>query len=530
MDLQKVVHQQTALMSTAVLFAASTLFLVFLWARRRPSGSIFANLPGPPSPSWVYGNMLQLLLAENYGDHEFQWHKRYGDLYRLKGFFGEERLVVSDPQALKHILNDPTFTRPPSNFQLSSLIFGQNSVWVAQGEDHRRLRAAMSAGFSGRGVRTLLPIFGAAAKAIVRDWETLCASGSSTQVDVAKTMDDATFNIMRDAALGSTLQDAENSLSLRFPPNAFLRSKAGVVTEFSANFMPTFLLRLMFRLPGDIPRAVNRFKAATQRMMELKAQDLESGADDGDLLSLIYASKTGVTSKQVAAQIPILLLAGQESSSTTLSWCLYQLAANPSFQDELREEIVMQARNLEEGDDFEYDNMPLLNALLKETLRLLPPGPLEDRCPSKDSVLPLSSEIVTSTGERVTEVPVKKGQFIHLAVASYQRSEALWGADAHEFKPSRWLKDEPCKGQALGPYAHLLAFWGGPRVCPGWRFALLEMQVLLTEILPRFKFSLPANSVVRAQLSTTQFPANTEGVKSLLLSVERSAGTGGVGQ
>ncbi|KAJ7045147.1 cytochrome P450 [Mycena alexandri] len=528
MDLHKVVRQQAALMSTAVLIAASTLFFVFLRVRRRPS--IFATLPGPPSPSWVYGNMLQLLLAENYGDHEFQWHKRYGDLYRLKGCFGEDRLVVSDPQALKHILNDPSFTRPPSNFQMSGLIFGESSVWVTQGEDHRRLRAAMSAGFSGRGVRTLLPLFDVAAKAIVHDWETLCAPDSSTQVDVAKTMDEATFNIIRNAVLGSTLQNPENSLALRFPPDAFLRSKTGVVTEFATNYMPTFLLRLMFRLPSDIPRAVNRFQTATQRMMELKAQDLESGEkDDRDLLSLIYASKTGVTSKQVAAQIPILLLAGQESSSTTLSWCLYQLAANPSFQDELRGEIISQAHNLGE-DDFEYDNMPLLNALLKETLRLLPPGPLEDRCPSEDSVLPLSSEIVTSTGERLTEVPVKKGQFIHLAVASHQRSEALWGADAHEFKPSRWLKDEPCIGQALGPYAHLLSFLGGPRVCPGWRFALLEMQVLLAEILPKFKFSLPENSVVRAQLSTTQFPANSQGVKSLLLSVERANAAGSVGQ
>ncbi|KAJ7447214.1 cytochrome P450, partial [Mycena latifolia] len=153
--------------------------------------------------------------------------------------------------------------------------------------------------------------------------------------------------------------------------------------------------------------------------------------------------------------------------------------------------------------------------------RLFPAGALLERWASEDCVLPLSSEIVTSTGQPIRELPIRKGQFIFLAVGAYQRLEDLWGSDADEFKPSRWLEEDPCSGQALGPYAPLLAFLGGPRHCAGWRFALLEMQVVLTELLAKFSFSLPVDSVVRSHFSAIQFPVDGEGAKGLWLSVER---------
>ncbi|KAJ7447215.1 hypothetical protein FB451DRAFT_980861, partial [Mycena latifolia] len=79
------------------------------------------------------GNMPQLVLAENYGDHEFKWQKQYGPLYRVKGCFGEDRLVISDPQALRHIINDPSITRPPSQAKVTHLMFGGDSVFCVEG-------------------------------------------------------------------------------------------------------------------------------------------------------------------------------------------------------------------------------------------------------------------------------------------------------------------------------------------------------------------------------------------------------------
>ncbi|KAJ7627928.1 hypothetical protein DFH06DRAFT_725076 [Mycena polygramma] len=69
----------------------TTLFGMFLLAALylglRPRSTI-RNIPGPPSPSWIYGNSLQLMLPSRYGDNEFTWLKLYGPTYRLRGCFG----------------------------------------------------------------------------------------------------------------------------------------------------------------------------------------------------------------------------------------------------------------------------------------------------------------------------------------------------------------------------------------------------------------------------------------------------------
>ncbi|KAJ6541672.1 cytochrome P450 [Mycena capillaripes] len=481
------------------------------------------------------GNLLQLQLAENYGDHEFQWLKQYGPLYKIKGCFGEDRLVISDPLALRHILNNPSFTRPSSVSKATSLVFGEETLSKFLGDDHRRLRAAMGPVFSGNGVRTFLPVYLEVAKTIVREWESICAPGSLTRLDVAEFMDHATLDVICNGAKHdsflclSLMAMAKSKRHWGFPSiptTALARSKAGVIGEFITKYTPASFLRVALRLPVDPMRAIFNFQTVTKKIMEEKFQDLKTAENERrDLLSIILAGssvskKTRMTPIELVQQIPTFLLAGQETTATTLCWCLYQLAQNPEFQQKLRKEILFNVSQ-SDGCGLEYDSMPMLNALLKIYPRLCPAAPLAERYASEDSVLPLSSEIITSTGKHLSELPIKKGQFIHLAVGAYQRMEALWGTDAHEFKPSRWLEGDPCAGQALGPYAHLLAFHGGPRFCLGWRFAILEMQVILTELLAKFAFSLPKDSVVRAYLAGTQLPADSAGMKCLWLSVER---------
>ncbi|KAJ7447240.1 hypothetical protein FB451DRAFT_782447 [Mycena latifolia] len=92
----------THLLYLAEVAACAIICFASLWKVLRRSPDTFATTPGPSSPSWIYGNMLQLVLAEHYGDHEFKWQKQYGPLYRVKGCFGEDRLVISDPLALRH--------------------------------------------------------------------------------------------------------------------------------------------------------------------------------------------------------------------------------------------------------------------------------------------------------------------------------------------------------------------------------------------------------------------------------------------
>ncbi|KAF7351340.1 Cytochrome P450 [Mycena sanguinolenta] len=111
--------------------------------------------------------------------------------------------------------------------------------------------------------------------------------------------------------------------------------------------------------------------------------------------------------------------------------------------------------------------------VMQEALRMYSAFPLSERITTEDCILPLSHPITTTTGVQISEIPIYKGQRLHIAIAAYHRLTSIWGPDAEEFKPSRWLEKDPCKGPALGPHASLLTFFGGPSVCLGWRFAYL---------------------------------------------------------
>jgi hypothetical protein len=152
-------------MSSATVLVAAIVTVALYRVLHRKSG--IENIPGPPSPSWIFGrrsvllrlhrpngtiypgNMLQLLLPPSYGDYEFTWLKRYGPIYRLKECFGvswvhrcrfvtsrppqQDRLMVSDPLAFQYILNSAQFVHGPIVENFSHLLYGKRNISAVRG-------------------------------------------------------------------------------------------------------------------------------------------------------------------------------------------------------------------------------------------------------------------------------------------------------------------------------------------------------------------------------------------------------------
>ncbi|KAK7027705.1 cytochrome P450 [Favolaschia claudopus] len=227
--------------------------------------------------------------------------------------------------------------------------------------------------------------------------------------------------------------------------------------------------------------------------------------------------KAVLTHEELASQTGTFFIAGEETTTSAIVFALLELAKHQSFQNELRAEVHYFAKIKSESEaGFNYDNMPLLNALIKWSVacvsvynRLLvyvnTPGAAQERAAIVDTVLPLTNPIRLSTGEMADSIPIRRGQVVTVAAASYHRNEVLWGDDAHEFRPSRWLDGTAFHGRALGPHANLLSFLGGQRVCLGWRFALLEMQILLFELVEKFHFTFSEDEQhqLRARFANT---------------------------
>ncbi|KAJ7828948.1 cytochrome P450 [Mycena olivaceomarginata] len=450
-----------------------TLLVVYRWLRRNSNCNV-RHIDGPAPSSWLFGHMRQISLIPTYGEHEFQWLKTHGPVYRYKGCFGEDRLMISDPAALQYVLNSPHFKFGPGLENVCHLMYGKGSVMCADVEEHKRLRAGLNIGFSAATVRNYIPVFEKALSEQLED-----VSGGSTNICPLLSL--ATLTTMSEAVLGYSIDDLGDefiSNNFHVVGLAAQRSAGQILGAAIGSRMPTFLFRAASYLPTQTLKTIRRGKYLSEQVGNRVVADKKTAAREGLEINtdafgrLLEQHNAGVarntlTENEIVAQTSIIMVAGQDTTANTLAFSLLELAKDPELQENLRAEIHATVGNAR-ASSVAYDNMPLLNAFIKETLRMYPGEPMSERVAVRDTVIPLADGIRTSNGEHITHLPVPKGQIITLGIASYQRLESRWGEDAHEFKPSRWIDGGGAsKGEAVGPYANLLSFLGGPRTCLG---------------------------------------------------------------
>ncbi|KAJ7920916.1 cytochrome P450 [Mycena leptocephala] len=492
--------------------------------------STIRNIPGPPSPSWIFGNMLQLILSRTYGDHEFAWQRLYGVVYRFKGCLGKDRLMVSDALAMQYILNSGHFALSPFLQNMGGLVYGDGNLFGLRGQMHKRIRNEWNIGFSAAAVRSYQPIFEKVAQTISQELE----ATQAPSINIAPLLGTATFSAIAEAALGYSVKDlGEEYVAVNFQIiSASASQSAGqILADAIGAHLPTWLWRAASYLPTKTFKAVRMAKYLANQLGERVVQDKKDSAQRGldidhDIFGALLTTghsdttRKALTSEEIVEQTSIIMIAGQDTTANTIGFGLLELARNPELQKILRAEIHSAVGAAGLGN-IAYDRMPLLNAFIKESLRVYPAEPLTDRIALQDTAIPLSESIISSTGEQISEIPVRKGQMVVVGIASYQRLESRWGEDAHQFRPSRWLDGTISKGEAIGPYANLLTFLGGPHTCLGWRFAILEMQVILCELVGKFSFALPENDPVRVRVANTLVPTMSNGQKGIPLNITR---------
>lgn len=118
-----------------------------------------------------------------------------------------------------------------------------------------------------------------------------------------------------------------------------------------------------------------------------------------------------------------ILFAGHETTSNTICWALLELARHPDVQEKLRQEIheYIISHGVTELTASDFDSMPFLQAVLKETLRLHCVLVHTFRQAAQDDVLPLAHPVTTKSGKRLTELPIAKGTRVLLSIAAYNR-------------------------------------------------------------------------------------------------------------
>ncbi|QRV93490.1 cytochrome P450 family protein [Ceratobasidium sp. AG-Ba] len=504
----------SSLVSATVVVGAVTIGIIGLKSLSSP----YQNINGPRSDSFIYGHLYRMFGPAAVTFHDYL-HDTYGSVVKLKGTFGKDELYITDPKAMQEILvkeYDPVFRHPQFQYDFFGVTFGPGLA-TATGATHKAQRKMLNPVFSSKHMKTS---YDAAHWFTFIDRylysmlnETLTnhlGETGSKEVDVLYWCNSAALEFIGQAGLGHTFgrfQGIESAYSRAikdFLPTFGEVAPFRAIFNIAYNYIPSVSLRR--KLVDFVPiQSVQRMKEIVRVqddqarvILNQKKKDLQvdSGTErNEDILTTLLKTNAQLVDNerlpedQVLGQINALIFAGHETTSGTLTRILDLLSQNLELQNKLRAEISAISAT---ADYDEVNSLPLLDAVCRETLRLYPPVPVLERQPTKDWVVPLRYPVKGRDGTPLCEIVVKKGTHIYLALREANRCKETWGEDADIFRPERWL--DP-KSQSFGDnktpgvYSSIMTFGAGPRACLGFRFALLELKVVLSTLLRSFEFT-----------------------------------------
>jgi len=252
-------------------------------------------------------------------------------------------------------------------------------------------------------------------------------------------------------------------------------------------------LRAANVLPFDWPgtpyrRWLELSHAIDARMVEVIREKREQPGAGRDMLSMLIEARDEAGGKlsedELIGHAGVIFAAGHETSSNALSWTLFLLTEHPRILAELCDELRAQLHG-DAPTPGDLAQLPLLDRVVKESLRLFPPAPLNHR--------------ITARAAELGDYRIPAGTEILSSIYHTHRMPELYPQPLC-FNPDRWLNFEP------GPYAYN-PFSAGPRMCIGAAFALFEIKVVLAILLQRFRLELVPNQRIDRYFGITLAPA-----------------------
>ncbi|CAN1152404.1 Cytochrome P450 78A5 [Linum perenne] len=389
-------------------------------------------------------------------------------------------IISSHPDTAREILSGPAFSDRPVKISARLLMF-ERAIGFApsEGTYWRQLRRIASTHmFSPRKVSELEPV----RQRVIREMIDRVRNEMTVtnQVVLREVLQKGSLDNVLESVFGGGLEDVREELGLMVKEGFELIAKFNFEDYFPmVRFLDIYgVKRRCFKLASKVNEVVGRVVAKRKKVMGCGSTI--RGRRNVDFLSALLCLPEQER-LQESDMVPILwemVFRGTDTVAILLEWTMARMTLHPEIQTKAQQEIDdMVGRDVQVRDS-DVQNLPYLQAIVKETLRLHPPGPL------------LSWARLAIHDVHVDKTLIPRGTTAMVNMWAITHDPSIWD-DPWEFKPERFLEEDV---SVMGSDLRLAPFGSGRRVCPGKALGLATVQLWLARFLQRFDW-LPAQPV-----------------------------------
>lgn len=384
------------------------------------------------------------------------------------------RVMIPDPELVKEILSNKFghYGKPKSS-RIGKLL--AQGVVSLEGEKWAKHRRILNPAFHHEKIKRMLPVFSTCCIEMITTWENSMSSEGLSELDVWPEFQNLTGDVISRTAFGSNYQEGRRIFQLQE------ELAERLIQSFQTLFIPGywFLPTKNNRRMREIDREV---RTILRGIIGKRDRAIKNGeASNDDLLGLLVESNMresngkadlGMSTEDMIEECKLFYFAGMETTSVLLTWTLILLSMHPEWQERAREEVLHHfGRTTPDLDNL--SRLKIVTMILYEVLRLYPPVVFLTRRTYKEMEL--------------GGIKYPAGVNLMLPLIFIHHDPNIWGEDASEFNPERFSEGI---SNATKFQSAFFPFGGGPRICIGQTFALLEAKMALSTILQRFSFEI----------------------------------------
>lgn len=404
-----------------------------------------------------------------------------GEIFAMYMGGFSKAIFTTDPEIVQHVMQKNNRNYRKSEIQTKMIAqFAGQGLLTSDGSYWLRQRRLIQPGFHRAKLAALSDVM---LEVVQESWIDLDKLANSNQsFDLSIEMTKMAFQVVAKSLFTTSVSDEELIT---------LSDNIQEIQEYIVQRLRQPYMVPWFYLNGKSKRQLKISQESRAIILRIIQERRASGKSHDDLLDMLLAARyedtnEGMTDEQLLDESLILFVAGHETSANALAWAFYLLCENPSATEKIRTEYqsMVGDRKVEFSD---FPKLKYTTQVIQETMRIYPPAWITDR--------------LANEPDDIKDYHIPKDRMFAIYIYGLHHSKKYW-KEPERFIPERFEK-ENMKSKPAFAY---MPFGGGPRLCIGNNFAMMEMQMVVLELLKRYDFELLKNQKIEAMPYVTLQP------------------------